>query len=152
MSEGNEITRDARLESLPALLQFVSSECRSAGATDGDEFALKLAVEEACVNVIVHGYAGREPGPVSVAFRSDPDRYVVTIEDRAAPFQPDALPEPDLASGWNEREIGGLGWWLIRKMVDEVEYESRPGRGNRLTLVKRRGAEGAPSQGGSNAG
>jgi serine/threonine-protein kinase RsbW len=152
VSGGCEVTREARLENLPALLQFVSDACRGAGASSEDEFALKLAVEEACVNIIVHGYAGREPGPVSVAIRWDPDRFVVTIEDLAAPFQPDSVPEPDLTAGWEEREIGGLGWWLLRKMVDEFEYESVPGRGNRLTLVKRRDAGQGPPQGGPNAG
>lgn len=151
MTETCEITREARLENLPALLHFVSGACERAGATAGDEFAVKLAVEEACVNVITHGYAGREPGPISLTFRSEPESFVVTIADVAAPFEPESLPEPDLTSGWNEREIGGLGWWLIRKMVDEIEYESRPGSGNRLTLVKRRGRPREKSNGGPSA-
>lgn len=151
MSERSEITREARLENLPALLHFISGACERAGATAGDEFAVKLAVEEACVNVITHGYAGREPGPISLTFSSEPERFVVTIADSAAPFEPDSLPEPDLKAGWNEREIGGLGWWLIRKMVDGVEYESRPGSGNRLTLVKRRDSSREESNGGSSA-
>ncbi len=112
---------------------------------------MKLAVEEACVNVITHGYAGREPGPISLAFRSEPERFVVTLADSAAPFEPESLPDPDLAAGWKERKIGGLGWWLIRKMVDGVEYESSPGGGNRLTLVKRRDLGLEKSKGGPNA-
>jgi serine/threonine-protein kinase RsbW len=151
VNNGSEITREARLENLPALLHFISGACARAGASTSDEFAVKLAVEEACVNVMTHGYAGREPGPISVTFRADPDRFVVTIADFAAPFQPETLPEPDLTSGWQEREIGGLGWWLIRKMVDNVEYESRPGSGNRLTLVKRREAAREATQGGRSA-
>jgi serine/threonine-protein kinase RsbW len=146
-----EITRDARLENLPAFLHFIASACERAGATPSDEFAVKLAVEEACVNVMTHGYVGREPGPISVTFRSDPERFVVTIADLAEPFQPETVPEPDLKSGWIEREIGGLGWWLIRKMVDDVEYESRPGSGNRLTLVKRRDVAHEKTRGGQRA-
>jgi len=151
MTEASEITREARLENLPAFLHFISSECERAGASVSDEFAVKLAVEEACVNVMTHGYAGREPGPISVTFRSDRERFVVTVTDFAAPFQPESVPEPDLKSGWTEREIGGLGWWLIRKMVDNVEYESRPERGNRLTLVKRRDVAHERRQGGRRA-
>jgi serine/threonine-protein kinase RsbW len=151
MNEAIEITREARLENLPVFLHFISSACGQAGASVSDEFAVKLAVEEACVNIMTHGYAGREPGPISVTFRSDPERFVVTIADFAAPFQPESVPEPDLKSGWNEREIGGLGWWLIRKVVDNVEYESKPGRGNRLTLVKRRGVARQKRQGGRSA-
>jgi anti-sigma regulatory factor (Ser/Thr protein kinase) len=151
VTEKCEITREARLENLPALLHFISGACESAGASAGDQFAVKLAVEEACVNVITHGYAGREPGPISLTFRSDSERFVVTVADAAAPFEPEALPEPDLTSGWKERKIGGLGWWLIRKMVDGVEYESSPGGGNRLTLVKRRDRSLEESKGDSNA-
>jgi serine/threonine-protein kinase RsbW len=101
--------------------------------------------------VITHGYAGRPPGPISVAMLSEPERFTVTIADEAAPFDPESVPEPDLKSGWSEREIGGLGWWLIRKMIDEVTYESKPGGGNRLTLVKRRGGSEVNGQGGRNA-
>lgn len=146
-----EITREARLENLPALLHFISEACERAGASARDEFAVKLAVEEACVNVITHGYAGREPGPISLTFCSEPERFVVTVADVAAPFEPEALPEPDLTSGWKERKIGGLGWWLMRNMVDGVEYESSPGGENRLTLVKRRDRRLEESKGDPNA-
>ncbi|MGH9443748.1 MAG: ATP-binding protein [Thermoanaerobaculia bacterium] len=138
MTEKCRIEKEARLENLPDLLRFISENCRRAGASAGEEFAVKLAVEEACVNVITHGYAGREPGPLSLEFSSEPGRFVVTVSDNAEPFHPEDLAEPDLTSAWDERAIGGLGWWLIRKMVDGVEYESKPGRGNRLTLAKRR--------------
>jgi serine/threonine-protein kinase RsbW len=133
-----EITREARLENLPALLQFVSDACQDAGASAGDEFAVKLAVEEACVNIILHGYAGREPGPIALKFHSDSERIVVTIDDRAARFDPSAVPAPDLSSDWGDRELGGIGWWLIHKMTDGVEHDWKPEGGNRLTLVKRR--------------
>ena len=138
MSERSETTEEGRLENLPALLRFVEDACGRAGASASDVFAVKLAVEEACVNVMTHGYVGRDAGPISIAIASDPERFVVTIADQATPFDPDTIPDPDLKAGWSEREIGGLGWWLIRKMIDEVSYESRPGDGNRLTLIKRR--------------
>ncbi len=151
MSEKSEFTGEASLENLPALLQFVEGACDRAGASPSDAFAVKLAVEEACVNVMTHGYAGRPPGPISVTILSDPRQFVVTIADQASPFDPGSVPEPDLKSGWSEREIGGLGWWLIRKMIDDVSYESKPGAGNRLTLVKRRDGGGRQSEGGRRA-
>ena len=151
MTDRCAITREAKLENLPALLGFVEGACERAGASAGDGFAVKLAVEEACVNVITHGYAGLDPGPISLEFLADAGRLVVTIADEARPFEPDSLPDPDLTSDWKARPVGGLGWWLIRKMVDDIEYESKPGGGNRLTLVKRRQAAGGESHGGRNA-
>jgi anti-sigma regulatory factor (Ser/Thr protein kinase) len=61
----------------------------------------------------------------------------VTITDRAPPFDPKDAPMPRLDAPANERRPGGLGWHLIRELVDRIDYESDEARGNRLTLVKR---------------
>jgi serine/threonine-protein kinase RsbW len=137
------LTVEARIENLPEVLEFIERSSHAVGAADADVFALKLSVEEACVNVMLHGYPSGEPGPIELSFLPEGDAVRVVVADRAAPFSPDEAPEPDLDSGWEERRPGGLGWFLIRKMMDAVEYEPRPGGGNRLTLTKRLGgAEG----------
>jgi serine/threonine-protein kinase RsbW len=134
-----EIEREARLENLQTLRQFVEEACRKAGGDDSTCFDLKLAVDEACTNIIVHGYAGQDPGPIGVALDDgDPERIVVTITDRGRSFSPGALPRPELESAWSDRSAGGLGWHLIRQVIDEIDYESNAPEGNRLRLVKRR--------------
>jgi serine/threonine-protein kinase RsbW len=130
---------EARIESLPRILEFVEASSRRAGAADSERFAVKLAVEEACVNIILHGYEGMSPGPIDLALEEGTGEIRVTIADRARPFPPSDAPAPDVTSGWEERRPGGLGWFLIRKMMDEVHYEPVPEGGNRLTLVKRLG-------------
>lgn len=100
-------------------------------------FDVKVAVEEVCTNIIEHGY-GAGGGPIDVLLRGDDDVIVVSIRDRAAPFRPDDAPPPDLTSDWTERTAGGLGWHLIRQLMDRLEYESSVTAGNELTLVKRR--------------
>jgi serine/threonine-protein kinase RsbW len=131
-----EIVRDARREHLPALLAFVQAACARAALTPDDAAAVRLAAEEACTNVVAHAYAGAEPGPVSLRFERDARQVVVTVEDRAAPFDPALVAAPDLTAGWADRELGGLGWHLIRQVMDEVRHEHDPAGGNRLTLVK----------------
>ena len=131
-----QIVRDARREHLPALLAFVQAACARAALTPEDAAAVRLAAEEACTNVIAHAYAGAEPGPVTLRFERDARHVVVTVEDRAAPFDPALVAAPDLAGGWEDRELGGLGWHLIRQVMDEVRHEHDPAGGNRLTLVK----------------
>lgn len=137
-----EFHGEARLENLESVREFVSSACRQAGAESSFCFDLKSAVDEACTNIIVHGYGEREPGSIDVCFEEDAERMVVTITDRGRSFSPGEIRAPDLSSSWRERPAGGLGWHLIRKMVDEVEYQADGEKGNRLILVKRRSSPG----------
>jgi serine/threonine-protein kinase RsbW len=134
LGEGIQITIPGRLEALPELLDFVDRACAS--VHEEAAFAMRLAVEEACTNIMKHGYAGAD-GPIRLAMSIEHDRIVAVLCDEAPTFDPDSATPPDLDSGWEERRIGGLGWHLIRQMTDEVHHESGAGRGNRLTLVKR---------------
>ncbi len=115
--------------------EFVGEQCARAGADPQACFDLKLAVDEACTNIVVHGYAGRAPGEMRVSFRCDEGRMTVVIGDRGRAFDPDQIPRPDLEAPIGERSPGGLGWHLIRQSVDHFQYES-DSAGNRLTLVK----------------
>ena len=121
---------------MPALLAFVERACAGAGLPDDVAFAVRLAAEEACTNVIRHGYVGGTPGPVAVAIERDATRVVVTIEDRGTPFDPADAPPPPLDAPADERPLGGLGWHLIRQVMDEVHHAHDARAGNRLTLVK----------------
>jgi serine/threonine-protein kinase RsbW len=125
------------VENVAAFRSFVEDACRRAGAEESICFDLKLVVDEACSNLVVHGYKGREPGPIGVSFSRDGDEIVITITDRAPPFDPKDAPFPKLEGPVGERRPGGLGWHLIRQLVDRVEYEADADSGNRLTLVKR---------------
>ncbi len=128
---------DARVESLAAVRAFVEEACRRAGADPTSCFDLKLAVDEACANIIAHGYRGRTGGSIRIACATDEDSVRVTIVDRGRAFAPAELPAADVTSDWEERPLGGLGWHLIRQSVDEIDYEPDPAGGNRLTLTKR---------------
>jgi serine/threonine-protein kinase RsbW len=128
---------DARLESLSEIRAFIEDACGKAGADARTCFDLKLAVDEACTNIIEHGYAGKPGAPIGLVFESGAEEIRVTILDRGRPFDPVALAPPDLASDWKTRPAGGLGWHLIRASVDDVDYGPGPDGGNRLILAKR---------------
>jgi serine/threonine-protein kinase RsbW len=132
--------QDARLEDLPALAALVEESCRSADAET--LFALKLAVEEVFTNIVTHGYRG-QPGPVTVTVARDAGGIAVTLEDQAPSFDPALAPVPDLESDWEDRPLGGLGWHLVRQLVDEVRHRPRETGGNEVTLIKRLSA-GSP--------
>ena len=131
-----QIERNAHAENLQEIRDFIETACRRAGVERFAAFDLKLAVDEACSNILEHGYAGEKPGPIRIGFEAASDRVVVTIGDQGRAFDPKNAAVPDLDADWEHRRIGGLGWHLIRRSVDSVAYESDPDAGNRLTLVK----------------
>jgi serine/threonine-protein kinase RsbW len=131
-----ELERDAHAENLQEIRDFIETACRRAGVERSAAFDLKLAVDEACCNIVEHGYAGQMSGPIRIVFDAASDRVAVTIADRGRAFDPKNAATPDLDSDWERRQIGGLGWHLIRRSVDSVCYESDREVGNRLTLVK----------------
>jgi serine/threonine-protein kinase RsbW len=132
-----ETTVVARAESLAAVRAFVERACAEAGADPRATSDLTLAVDEACANIIEHGYAGRDDGAIAIACEDENGMLRVTLTDRGRSFSAEDIPRADTTSGWQERPVGGLGWHLIRRSVDDVDYRPDPVRGNRLTLVKR---------------
>ncbi|NMB78867.1 MAG: ATP-binding protein [Methanomicrobiales archaeon] len=94
----------------------------------------QLAVEEAITNVIVHGYKNPE-GTIQVSGTTASDHLTVEIVDHAPQFDPLSIPEPDIDADMSERQIGGLGVYLLRQVMDEFSYRYEEGK-NILTLRK----------------
>ena len=136
MNNRLSITRTATFDNLADLLAVADQACERAGASREVRDAVRLAVEEVTVNVITHGYADEPPGPITIEL--DWGRCPMTIEiaDRARAFDPRSVPPPAFDTALEDRPIGGLGWHLVRQMVDEVRYRPDPERGNHLTLLK----------------
>lgn len=129
------LTREATIENLPVFLGFIEQACQRVAADAAACFAMKLTVEEVLMNLINHACAKTDPATVDIRFSSTRESLIVTIRDHAAPFHPDEAPPLDLDSGWEDRREGGLGWHLVKQMIDEIRYVSDD-NGNCLTLVK----------------
>ena len=126
----------ARLTDLAALRAFVAAACAEVGAPPAVGEALVLAADEVCSNIVLHGYGAGEPGPITIEVDRAADGARVTIADEGRAFDPADARAPDLTAPWEAREAGGLGWHLVRQVVDELRYERRSGV-NLITLVKR---------------
>ena len=118
------------------VMRTLSAVCKltvAASHTPGSDFCMDLlsAVGEAYNNIVLHGYAGRTPGPFQMKIRNCSRCVRVEIRDMGASFDPAEAPAPDLAS----LPESGIGIFLMRSMVDEVFYVA--GCPNVLTLVKR---------------
>ena len=95
---------------------------------------MQLAVEEAFINIIRHGYHGAY-GTILIAMDFEEGSLKVKIEDDAPLFDPTRFQEPDFSAALEERPVGGLGIHLIRSLSDEMRYEYENGK-NRLMLIK----------------
>lgn len=132
-----QIALKALRENLPDLLGFIEKACQQEQLSRQVSLDIKLAVEEACVNLIKHGYAGLAPGMIEISFQRLDQQVQITIMDFGHKFDPTTFQPPERTSEWDQRPVGGLGVFLIRQVMDEVRYASHPGSGNRLELVKK---------------
>jgi anti-sigma regulatory factor (Ser/Thr protein kinase) len=101
------------------------------------KFKLRLSIEEAVENVVRYAYDGGI-GWLEVGTSLDHDSLILTIElrDAGVPFNPLEREDPDISLPAEEREIGGLGIFLCKKMMDTIDYRYEDGN-NVLTMTKK---------------
>ncbi len=129
----------ANFDQLDAIREFVGQFTRATDMDDREVYAVQLAVDEACSNIIEHAYEGVRDGRIEITCESQQGDLRIYLRDWGKPFDPSIASEPDLSVDLGERQIGGLGIFLMHKMMDDVRYHSEPGQGNLLKLVKRCG-------------
>ena len=135
MSQRFQMTRAAELESLEMFREFITESCGKFDIPNDIVLDLKLAVDEACTNIITHGYEGMDPGSIILSIRIEPERILVQITDFGHVFEPEEAPQPDLEAALEDREMGGLGLYLIYQTMDNIDYQSST-EGNTLTFTK----------------
>jgi serine/threonine-protein kinase RsbW len=126
----------ATVEAVPDIIALIAGEAGAWGLHPKRLMQLELAVEEAVVNICLYAYEV-PPGEVLVRIEPAESRFVVELIDEGVPFDPLAVDEPDMRADVGERPIGGLGIFLVRRVMDEVAY-LRQGSRNVLKLVIRR--------------
>ena len=97
--------------------------------------SMNVVLDELLTNTLSYGFSGRESGEVTIDVELCTDRLSVTLTDDGKPFDPFGMDAPDTAPSVEERQIGGLGIHLVRRMMDEVSYHRRTDR-NVVTLAK----------------
>ncbi len=126
-----------RYASLTEACQTCAEMVRSAGLDEDTVFHIEMAVDEACTNIIQHAYGGEGKGDIEMSCCIEGDRVIVTLHDHGRQFNPDAVPPPRIGESVEEVAVGGLGLYLMRKLMDEVRFEFDPREGNTLTMIKR---------------
>ncbi len=125
------------LNNLARICDFVTDCASCAGLNEDEVYAVQLAVDEATTNIIEHGYGQECPSRIDITCEPMDDGIKVVIYDDAAPFDPSSIPEPEINVSLEDVKPRGLGIFFMRKMMDEVHYESSPDKGNTLTMIKR---------------
>ena len=138
MATKNELIVPGYFENLSQIGAFVVQAANLAGLDDQAVYAVEMAVDEACTNIIEHAYGGEGRGDIECTCRINNNGLTVTLRDYGCPFDPTSVPEPDLYANLDNRKEGGLGLYFIRQLMDEVRFEFTPDTGNVLTMVKHR--------------
>ena len=124
------------VQDVPRLAAFIDEVCESVELDMTTTMQINLAIEEAVVNVMNYAYPSDTVGQVQIDAEANDQRLKFTIIDSGSPFDPTAKEEVDTTLSAEERPVGGLGIFLVRQLMDSINYERIDGR-NVLTLRKK---------------
>ena len=126
---------EASTKHLAEVRDFVAAHAEQIGLDQKDVSEIRLAVDEAYTNIIKHAYNNNASMKVNIEIASDGDQLWISLMDEGDSFDPSTYHEPDLMQRIKEKKRGGMGVYLIRKLMDQVQY-NRKGKTNEIRMVK----------------
>lgn len=124
-----ELTIDADVNNLDEVLAFVDEQLEVHDCSPKIQMQIDVAVEELFVNIAHYAYNPKTgPATVRVEILDNPLAVVITFIDNGVPYDPLAKPDPDVTLSAEEREIGGLGIYMVKKSMDDIQYEYKDGK------------------------
>ena len=137
MSGNNELTVNAKLDALPQVLSFIDERLENASCSPKAQMQIDIAAEEIFVNIAHYAYEHDDGSAViSVNIEGEPAEAVIEFKDHGKAFDPLAKADPDTTLSAEERQIGGLGIYMVKKSMDDVSYVYEGGQ-NILTIRKK---------------
>ena len=133
------ITLTNNVQDVPLLATFVEEVCEQAGFDASVTMQINLAMEEAVVNVMNYAYPAGTQGDIMIDALMGNGKLQFVISDKGTPFDPTAEADADTTLSSEERPIGGLGIFLVRQLMDDINYEYKDDK-NILTLSKEMGS------------
>jgi serine/threonine-protein kinase RsbW len=123
-------------ENLQMIREFVVKIAAKVGFNEETREQIALAVDEACTNVIKHAHHHDAGRLMDIQIQTFANKIKITITDTGAGFDITKLKDPDIEKYIKESRHGGLGIYLIKTLMDEVDYEFSPGVKNQVQLTK----------------
>jgi serine/threonine-protein kinase RsbW len=124
--------------SLEAISEFIAQAAEDAAFDSKGIYAIKLAVDEACSNIIEHSYEEKAGGQICCSYKKLKDGLQITIQDWGKPFNPDEIPDPNFDVELQDLEPRGAGLYFMKNLMDEVRFDFDSGDGNLLIMTKKR--------------
>lgn len=132
-----EITVEAAVQNIEAVTDFVNAQLEAWGCPRKARLQIDIAVDELFSNIARYAYApGSGMATVRVEITGEPPSAVVTFLDRGRPYDPLSREDPDTTLSAQDRQIGGLGIFMVKKSMDEVTYSYEDGQ-NMLSIRKK---------------
>lgn len=125
-----------RFSGLEKIREFVGQFAKEAGMSDSAVYAVQLAVDEACSNIIEHAYGGEDVGIIDCTCVVKDESLMIIIRDHGKSFKPEEVPPMQKDVPLQKVKSGGAGIYLMKQLMDEVTFEFNKDSGNVLTLVK----------------
>ena len=125
----------ASVTALDDVLEFLDTELDPYDVSIKTRISLKIAAEEIFVNIARYAY-GENTGDITVTLEADGTGITVGFIDSGIPFDPLAKPDPDITLSAEKRGIGGLGIFMVKKSMDQLNYEYRDNK-NHFTMYKK---------------
>ena len=131
-----ELTLNATTENIPVVTDFVNEQLEAHGCSMKVQIQIDVAIDELFSNIARYAYnPDIGPATVRVELTEEPLSVVVTFIDNGVPYDPLKNTDPDTSLSAEEREIGGLGVYMVKKSMDTVAYEYKDGQ-NELRITK----------------
>ena len=131
-----EMTVDAAIENIPAVTAFVEEQLEQYDCPMKAQMQIDIAIDELFSNIAQYAYTPKTgKATVRVEVTEDPMAVVITFIDNGVPYDPLAKEDPNVSLPADERQIGGLGIFMVKKSMDEITYEYKNGQ-NILTIKK----------------
>ncbi|SMO59755.1 ATP-binding protein [Fodinibius sediminis] len=130
-----KITVKASTEHLSKVRNFVAKHAAAFGFDQQEVADIRLAVDEAYTNIIKHAYQNKEEGTVEIELGHDRSKFWVTLLDTGAAFDTTSYSEPDILKRIKDKKRGGVGVYLIQKLMDDVQYQTEDAC-NTIRMIK----------------
>jgi anti-sigma regulatory factor (Ser/Thr protein kinase) len=131
-----EFTIDAAIENMDRVTAFVDEQLEGYQCPKKAEMQINIAIDELFGNIAQYAYHPETgPATVRVEVTEDPLSVIITFIDHGVPYDPLAKADPDTSLSAEEREIGGLGIYMVKKTMDDITYEYKNGQ-NILRIKK----------------
>ena len=124
-----ELTVDATMESIPVITEFVDRQLEQLECPVKAQAQIDIAIDELFSNIVHYAYhPGVGPATVRVEVLEEPLSVIITCIDQGVPYDPLSNADPDVTLSAEDREIGGLGIYIVKKNMSEITYEYKDGK------------------------